>query len=146
MADERLQMFSANLRSGVNPVAQVPHHSGERIKRFAPRLSCEVRATQLIADPLKIRLKLCFPAHRSPTLVISIRTSGHSRQETFLPFSIASGRMCIESGRLSFVASQQHVPVAWAAAHARGVRSRLPLEGRSRWLTSTEGASLRSFG
>jgi hypothetical protein len=25
MADERLQMFSANLRSGVNPVAQVPH-------------------------------------------------------------------------------------------------------------------------
>ena len=27
-----------------------------------------------------------------------------------------------------------------------GVRSRLPLAGRSRWLTSTEGASLRSFG
>ena len=26
--------------------------------------------------------------------------------------------MCIESGRLSFVASQQHVPVACAAAHA----------------------------
>jgi hypothetical protein len=27
-----------------------------------------------------------------------------------------------------------------------GVRSRLPLAGRSRWLTSTEGASLRSVG
>jgi hypothetical protein len=91
-------------------------------------------------------MKLCFPARRSPTLVISIRTSRHFRQETFVHFSIASGRMCIEFGRLSLVASQQHVPVAWAAAHARGVRSRLPLEGRSRWLTSTEGASLRSFG
>jgi hypothetical protein len=58
-------MFAADLRTGVNPVVKLPHYSGERIKRFAPRLSCEMRATQLIADPLKIGLKLCISAHRS---------------------------------------------------------------------------------
>jgi len=58
---------SANLRGAVNPVAQLPHHSGERIKSFTPRLSRDMRATQLIADPLKIRLKLCLSAHHSPT-------------------------------------------------------------------------------
>ena len=49
-------MLAANLRTGVNSVVQFPHYSGERIERFAPRLSCEMRPTQLIADPLKIRL------------------------------------------------------------------------------------------
>src|SRR5687767_1223060 len=55
-------------------------------------------------DPL-VALSFCSSLSTS-----SLRTSGQSRQETFLPGSIASGRMC-NPGRLSFVARRRHVPV-----------------------------------
>jgi len=76
--------------------------SDKRVERAEPALAREMPAAQLLAYPMEIGSKFSLSAHHSYSAFVpqfTARTSGQSRQETFLPFSIASGRMCIDPVR-----------------------------------------------
>lgn len=47
-----LQMLTADLGRGLYAIAQLTHDSGERVERSAPRLAREMRAAQVVANPM----------------------------------------------------------------------------------------------
>jgi hypothetical protein len=65
-------VLATDLVRGLDAVTQLAHRVGERVERRAARLSGQMGAAQLIADPLQICFQFRLPTH-SRLLSLNIR-------------------------------------------------------------------------
>jgi hypothetical protein len=99
--DERPQVLAADLAGRLDAVTELAQGIGERVERRVARLPRQVRATQLVADPLEIGFEFGLSAHRFRCcftfLPLHVRAFPAGSTSCLFP-SRAAGRAVIRSG------------------------------------------------